>query len=198
MDASKFSLDEAAKTIRPHIEYLPFRRLSDLVGDLKFERQVPLLQHRLQLWPAHTRLPADLDQDWKAHAVAVDIEMYGHDGSENQPIRIKVKRILLMTPSNDSILWAFQECVFVKERMTRTFYSGVSEIYSVTDDNLRRYIDPSVRVSSHFWDSIAEWVDQTVRTRQEAVSFLEELGTQTKLMERTIHPLVRSSTQFVG
>ena len=49
-DASGFSLENAEKVLKPHLKYLPFKRLGDYMTNLDLKEKIRGKTFHLQLW----------------------------------------------------------------------------------------------------------------------------------------------------
>lgn len=172
-DASEFSLESDGNRIRPHIEKLSFRLLSDYVGNINLKEKVHGDEYSLQLWEAWSKLPGNMEKVWKAYAVPIDRRVILMMGS-NKPKRIEYDRIIVLCPHNDCVLWAFQELKFIPGRGTNTHFQGSSEIWSVNDQNMTAIIHPKPDFWETFHEGLINWMADTIEAKQKVTKLLEQ------------------------
>jgi hypothetical protein len=174
-DASEFSLEKVAKAIKPNIKRLPFKRLSDYTGFLDGKEKVGDVVYHLQLWEAHTRLPAHLKSDFKAYGFPIGGEVFIPQVAV-KPMRIEQSWLIVVCPNDELVWWALQKMKFVPEKHSGHYYVGSSEIWQVDDRNLRGLGGYVPDLSVKCWGAIMRWVMLSLDDRKKASTSLEVLS----------------------
>jgi len=174
-DASGFSLENAEKVLKPHLKYLPFKRLGDYMTNLDLKEKIRGKTFHLQLWEGNTRLPGGFYHGWKAYGVLVGSDIIMPAGMV-EPIRIEHTRLIILCPA-DAIIWALQKIKFIPERASDSYYVGSSEIWRANDDNLRGLGADFRNVKELFWAGIMQWGMQSNEDRKKASENVDALIT---------------------
>jgi hypothetical protein len=173
-DASKFSLESATSVIKPHVKYLPFKRLGDYVSDLGLREKVDGLYYCLKLWDTNTRLSASMGLECKAFRIEIGSETIIPTG-RTRPMRFEYDYLIILCPTNDVLEWAYQRSKFIAESGMSVNFNGTSEIWWVNDHNFRGLARDPQDLSEKVWRAVMGWAMQSIADREKANESLGKL-----------------------
>ena len=176
-DASEFSFAKAEKIIKSQTKHLPFKRLRNYTKHIGVTEKVNDIDYHLDLWGSKTRLPSNLELDWKAYAIPIrPVHFSPSDGSK--PHRIEYNQVIILCPIDETILWAFQHTIFIPRKSMKTCFQGSSEIWQVDDENFRGIARDPQGLSQIFWGGMLDWVKKAIDNREKSLASLETLHKQ--------------------
>jgi len=181
-DASTFSLEAVAKTLKPSLQFFACGRVRSCLQYDDHVITIQGVQYHFKLWNSAILIPLGYEHDWKALTFKVDSRMPGYKGYD-KPKRVEMDRLVLLYPS-ESILWAFQRTIFVPERGTDTYFIGRSTVYHINDENYSQLIPPSLNFVPKFWDQVDQLAIKSRVTREIGEVMLN--GLQDKIKKRDI------------
>jgi hypothetical protein len=169
MDASKFSLKEATTILKPHLEYLSFKKLGDYLSNaihLNHGGNV----HFCHMRPAVANLPEDLKTTAYVHV------MPGTSEWDRKANVILNKTLLIERARSRSIgiNWFVEETKFRLRPNTGLIFDGeITEISVLTEKVFEQLISEFPRSLRHFWSLLMDWFEDSVQTRQRVIQNLE-------------------------
>jgi hypothetical protein len=185
-DASEFSLEKVWSAIKPHVEDLPFKRLSDYTQHVSPGRskQISSIVYYFSLWPKHSSIPSDVGIETKAHSFTLGSEIMYHPpdtGHLKAPLSVRFKDLVMVCSTNETCRWLFQTSDFSPNHMAKPsgyFYNGRSKLVWVEDGNFTRLTDPYKGFPADLWNQVREWVRSSINDRykiNERLAGLEQI-----------------------
>lgn len=178
-DASKFSLQAVEQIIKPHAEYLPFKRLSDYVNNPDIPYLAEGVVYHLELWPAAVRMPASADIHCKAYIFSVNgrVKFIGGNAC-NKPMRIEHDNLIMLYPAEQTILWLFQRSRFVSEKGSAYRFCGTSSVDWVNEQTFTDVVHPPLTFPERFWGEMKDWIQASMEVRRKTLGRLDTLHTR--------------------
>lgn len=178
MGSPKFSLDEALKVLRPHLEHLSFQDISLLTGvnTGDFKDKIGNQTYSFSLWASRITVPASLSSKAMVHVIPVSRFVTPQNGS-CRVANVTYTRLLLERNKTDSFRgrWLFQLTSFVpaSKDAVPAFYLSNGTITYVDDDIFDETVYPPKDFPEKFWSNILGWVSSSMEVRMKALESLK-------------------------
>ena len=176
MDTSTFSLQEAYQIIQPRLDHLSFRRMRDYVSE-KTDRIEG--QHcTFQFWKGRIQVPYDFSSASLVYKIPVSRRV------ETFPAGNEVRRViyddllLQRTDSGGTVgYWYLLHSVFAPSSKEAVHFNlQQAQVLAVDDENFYQVAHVPGDFRKKFWDCFQEWVEESIKVRQKAITSLKKLA----------------------